>query len=320
MIDFLMLRQNLKERFYPLLIVKGKDEWVKLRAIKYISQSLDMENIDMNIHHVDGGKIDDLLMICNTQPFFSSQKLVIVHNMEYGSGANLSRTVSMLNEYIDTSDNSCCLVLCIDNENKSLDKVKAETINCNKLSEDNVAKWIMATVKSYDRDIDKATALMISQYCLADMGRVASEVDKLCMHATNTIDADMVELLVTKDTEYLTIDLAGVIANKNTAKALDMLKQIFRRGEDARRIFGMLYKYYRRMYYVRISKSDRDTLASQLDVKAGAIGFSQRSAEKYSPRQLLSALKLFGEADAKLKAFANEMDTMQLLVLQLVAL
>lgn len=320
MIDFLKLRENLNSSFYPLLIIKGKDEWVKSRAISYIIDSLDIEYADMNIHHVEGGSVDDLMMICNTLPFFSNQKVVIVHHLEYGQGNNLTRTVSMLNKYIADSDNSCCLVMYIDSDNKCLDKVSGQVINCNKLSDRDVANWIIATAKKNNRTIDGSTANMISQYCLSDMGRVASELDKLCVHSTGMIDASMVELLVTKDAEYLVFDLSKVIANKNTALALDMLSQLMRQGNDARKLFPMLYNYYRRMYYIRISKCDKDTLATQLGVKVGAIGFAKDVANKYKPRQLLGALALFAEADNKLKNFANELDTMQLLVLQLVAL
>lgn len=320
MIDFVNLRENLNSNFYPLLIAKGKDEWVKSRAIAHITNSLDIEYLDMNIHHVDSGNIDDLMMICNTLPFFSNQKLVIVHSMDYGKGNELARTITMLNQYHSSSDNSCCLVLCVGSDDKSLDKVSGQTINCNKLSDKDVIKWITATVNRSNRTIDYSTASMIAQYCLSDMGRVASETDKLCIHATSSIDSSMVELLVTKDVEYMVFDLSKVIAGKKTALALDMLSTLMRQGNDARRLFSMLYNYYRRMYYIRISKCDKDTLATQLGVKTGAIGFAKDVANKYKPRQLLGALALFAEADTKLKNFANEQDTMQLLVLQLVAL
>ncbi len=320
MIDFLKLRENLNSSFYPLLIIKGKDEWVKSRAISYIIDSMDIEYSDMNIHHVEGGNVDDLMMICNTLPFFSNQKVVIVNNLQCGQGDDLLRTASMLNKYISSSDNSCCLVMYMDSDNMLLGKVSGEVVNCDKLSDKDVVKWIIAIAKKNDRTIETSTANKISQYCLADMGRVSSELDKLCVHATDSIDDSMVELLVIKDTEYMVFDLSKVIANKNTALALDMLSQLMRQGNDARKLFPMLYNYYRRMYYIRISKCDKDTLATQLGVKVGAIGFAKDVANKYKPRQLLSALALFAEADIKLKSFANELDTMQLLVLQLVAL
>ncbi len=319
MTEFLQLKQKVNSQFSPLWILKGNDEWVKCRAIEYITNSLDIQYEDMNIHHVEGGKIDDLMMTCNTLPFFSEQKIVIVHSLEYGKDKTLARTVESLNDYIASSDNSCCLVL-IGDGSKTLDKVAGEVVNCNRLSDNDVAKWVIATATNNQRTIERNTAIKLSRYCLADMARVSSELDKLCVHAKDTIDDDMVELLVVKDTEYLIFDLAKIIAKKNTAVALDMLTKLMRQGNDARMLFGMMYNYYRRMYYIRISRCDRDTLATQLGVKSGAIGFVKDVADKYKPRQLLDALALFAEADAKIKNFANEQDTMQLLVLQLVAL
>ncbi len=319
MIEFLHLKSKVNSCFFPLLILKGNDEWVKSRAVTAITNSLDIEYDDMNIHHVDGGSIDDLMMICNTLPFFSPQKIVIVRNMIIGNDKNGARTVKMLNDYIDSSDNSCCLVLIV-GDDKALSKVAGETVNCNRLGDSDITKWITSVASSRNRTIDRGTASMISRYCIGDMGRVSSELDKLCVHSTSDIDSSMVELLVVKDTEYMVYDLSKVIAKKNTAVALDMLSALMRQGNDARSLLPMMYNYYRRMYYIKISKCDRDTLATQLGVKSGAIGYVKEVCDSYKPRQLLNALALFADADAKIKNFANEQDTMQLLVLQLVAL
>jgi DNA polymerase III delta subunit len=99
-----------------------------------------------------------------------------------------------------------------------------------------------------------------------------------------------------------------------------MLDTLLFSGEDARTLFSLLYNYYRRLYYIRISNSDTADLATHLGIKSGAVFYAKDTAQRYKPLQLMRALQLFKECDSKIKQFYNEQEALRLLVMQLLTI
>ena len=150
------------------------------------------------------------------------------------------------------------------------------------------------------------------------MARIAVETQKLIDYGQ--IDADSVDLLVHRDAEYVIFDLSGAIAAKNAGRALEIYRGLIARGEDARALFGLLYSFYRRVYYVKTSDYTNDEIASYLGVKSGAVNFAKETAQRYKPMQLKRALDYLAQADERLKAFVDEGEVMNLLIMQLISL
>lgn len=319
---FLSLKENLASTFFPVILLEGNDHWIKNRAIEYISNAMDIQYRDINEITMDScNNISDLIVTYNTLPFFSNQKLIVVQNIDFGNGKQ-QQVCQQLNDLVIQSDNTACLVIvCNESDSKYLANCsKATRVDCNRLAESDVVKWIIATCHASKCSIDRETAVLLSQYCLCDMSRISTELQKLISYDNSSVVKSTVEQLVTKDVEYAVYDLAQTIASKNVAKAQDMLLSLIRQGSDCRQLFPLMYNYYRRLYYTKLSTANDVQLAEQLGVKVYAVSFSRQTASKYSAMSLLRALSLFEKADDKLKSFVNELDTMQLLVTQLATL
>ena len=87
LIEFINLKDSLKSKFFPVYAICGDDQWLKSKSLENIKNSLQIELPEMNCFtYEDGVEIDELINACNTLPFFSRQKIVVVHNFVFPNG------------------------------------------------------------------------------------------------------------------------------------------------------------------------------------------------------------------------------------------
>lgn len=318
MVDFINLKNSLASKQFSVWVLFGNDAWIRDKALENIAATVDIGYPELNKTVIENGKdVDELFNICNTAPFMAPKRLVIAEQFVLPQGKKLNDFKQRLERLAVSTESECCLVFVYSEFTELVNVKGVEPVDCNRLSERDVVKWIVAYCKRMGKTIDMPAATMLAQFCLNDMARISNEAAKLCDYATTKIEPQDVENLVHKDAEYAVFDIGKEIANRNASKALDMVRNLTGRGEDVRSLFTVLYNYYRRLYYIRTTKYDNAQLASMLNVKEGAIRFAQSVADKYKPMQLRQALKLFLQADNKLKEFYNENDVLRTLILQL---
>lgn len=311
------MREQLKSRDYPCLCLYGNDNWVRRKAVSNVCDALNVPIDGFSVDFLDNPTVEDIRLACMTPALFCEKKVVVCENFTFPAGPKAQTVKKDLSALIARYDGSFCLVFVTDTD-KGFDIDGIEKVNCNKLDKDSICKWIMSYGKRQQVAIDRLVADKLAQYCLNDMSRVAIETQKLIDYGEVSLDS--IEQLVHKDAEYVVYDLSQVIANKNVSRALELYKGLVSRGEEPRALFGLLYNFYRRAYYVKTSSGDSADIAALLNVKVGAIEFAKEAAARYKPMQLKCALELFEQADNKLKSFLDENEVMTILIMQLVAL
>lgn len=314
-ISFLQLREKLNNSFTALALL-GNDSWIKQKTLATVKQVYEVEDDGFSVDNLDAPTVDEIQYSCLTPSLVGGKKLVVVTNFSFPQGKQQQEWKKKLGTLFRQTDADYCVVFVSDNA-KLMDGVECvETVDCNRLDTNNVVKWVVAFAKRQGLLCDVAAAKKLAEYCLCDMSRVATETQKLVDYGT--LDEQSVELLVHKDVEYAVYDLSKLISQKNVTKALSSYKGLLAQGEENRALFGLLYNFYRRVYYVKTSTElSQDQIAEGLGVKRGAISFAKEVAAKYKPMQLKRALSAFVQADAKLKAFEDEDEVMTALVFKL---
>lgn len=317
MITFLNLKENLKNNQYAALCLCGADRWLQRRSLEYICEAYGVVDDGFGVDYLENPSYKDIELACLTPSMFSEKKLVVLENFVLPQGKFGADFASDLSNLIAQCDGSFCLVF-ESEQSTGFDRIVGlEMVNCDKLDGYSVIKWIVAYGKRQGVEISNACARKISDYCLQDMSRVASETQKLLDYGEVTPES--VDLLVHKDTEYVLFDLSKHIANKNAAAAIDLYKGLIASGEEARALYGLLYNFYRRAYYAKTSDMSNDQLASLLSVKPFAVQRAKEIADRYKPMQLKRILNYFDAADKKLKAFLDD-TAMITLIMQIVSL
>ena len=319
MIKFLELREKLKTSSFSALCVYGNDAWLKRKAIVNVCEAYGIVDDGFSVDRLEAPSVEDVRLACFTPSMFSAKKLVVCENFIFPEGnVKLSDTKRHLTETVAQCDGSFCLVFVSDTDKYFSDIAGMETVNCDRLNKGNVVSWIVSYCKKRGVAIDALCADKIATYCLMDMSRVEVETQKLIDYGE--ISVESIDMLVHKDAEYAVYDLSGAIADKNASRAMEIYRGLIARGEDARALFALIYNFYRRVYYVKTSSFTNEQMATFLGVKAGAISFAKDTASLYKPMQLKRALDYLALADVRIKAFADENETMNILIMQLVTL
>lgn len=319
MIKFLEMREKLKATHYAALCIYGNDAWLKRKSIANVCDAYGIVDDGFSVDRLESPTLESIRFACFTPSMFCSTKLVVCENFVFSEGpSKLADTKKQIADIIRQSDGSFCLVFVSDTDKHFADISGMETVDCNRLDKGNVVRWIVAYGKQNKVAIDNISADRIATYCLLDMARVSIETQKLIDYGSVSIEA--IDALVHKDAEYAVYDLSSAIAAKNAARALEIYRGLVARGEDNRALFALIYNFYRRVYYVKTSSLEPAALATALGVKQGAVSFARDTAAKYKAMQLKRALDYLAQADERLKAFVDEGEVMNILIMQLVAL
>ena len=318
MIKFLDLREKLKTSNYSALCLYGNDAWLKRKAVSNVCEAYDIVDDGFSVDKLNEPTLEDIRLACFTPSMFSPKKLVLCENFVFPDGNKLAEAKRHLAETIAQCDGSFCLVLVAETDKVFSDIDGLETVNCSRLDKGSIVKWITGYCKKNGVTVDALCADKIATYCLQDMSRIEVETQKLIDYGQITVEA--IDMLVHRDAEYAVYDLSSAIAEKNATRALEIYRGLIARGEEARALFGLIYNFYRRVYYVKTSSFTNEQMATFLGVKAGAIIFAKDTASLYKPMQLKRALDYLALADVRIKAFADENETMNILIMQLVTL
>lgn len=331
MIRFLELREKLLSANFSALCLYGNDVWVKRRALSNVLEAYGVEDDGFGVDRPEQPTLEDLKLACFTPAMFAPKKIVVCEQPffperkddGYGDKAKadskkINELRQGLTELLSHADGSFCVVFFADSDKNYLGIDGLETVDCNKLDKGNVVKWIIAFARRQGVQIDAVCADKIASYCLSDMSRVAVETQKLIDHGDVTEEA--VEMLVHKDTEYAIYDLSSAVSAKNAKRALEIYRNLVARGEEPRALFALIYNFYRRVYYVKTSSFSAEEIAGYLGVKPASVGFARDVADRYKPMQLRRALDFLAAADARIKAFADDGEVMNILIMQLISL
>ena len=319
MIKFLELREKLKSSEFSALCIYGNDAWIKRKAISNVCEVYGIADDGFSVDRLENPTVEDIRLACFTPSMFCAKKLVVCDDFIFPDGnAKLTEVKRHLSETVAQCDGSFCLLFVSETDRHFADIQGMETVNCNRLDKSNIVKWITTYCKRSGVTIDALCADKIATYCLLDMSRVEVETQKLIDYGDISIEA--IDMLVHKDAEYAVYDLSGAIADKNANRATEIYRGLIARGEDARALFSLIYNFYRRVYYVKTSAFSNEEMATYLGVKAGAISFAKDTANRYKPMQLKRALDYLALADERIKAFVDENETMNILIMQLISL
>lgn len=327
MITFLELKNSLKERNTSAFCLFGNDRWVKLKAVRDIMKTRDITDDVFGVEKLDAPSVARLEEACGTFSLFGGRKMVLCENFAFPSGKQCADVVAALTRIVNAVSGEAkndlfgesfpvdVVLVFLADSSANFDKTPMETVNCNRLDSSAVVSWIVAFGKRRGVAINRLCAQKICDYCLADMSRVETETQKLIDYGE--VSEQSIELLVHKDVQFVVYDLSKYVSRRNAQAALDVYRRLVVSGEEPVALFGLIYNFYRRAYYAKISDVSPEELAENLAVQPGAVRFAKETASRYKPMQLKVILDCFSEADRKMKSFADPDEVMVSLILRL---
>lgn len=261
--------------------------------------------------------IDEIIDEAETMPFLVPSKLILVRdNVLFAAGkdsAKLEHRPERLMKYMSEPLNSTVLVFLVQNEKlderKKLVKYakdKDAVISFAPMPVEDLAKWIVRRAEGQHRRMEPAAADELLRRVGSEMGALAAEIDKLCLHAgaEGTVTAEAVAELVPASTEQSVFKLTEEIAALRTENALALYYDLLKQREEPIKLTALLVRQFRNMLFVKELDKQGYTpqqMAGQLGLHPYAAKITAEQAKRFSFERLAKVLERLAELDYGMK-------------------
>lgn len=271
--------EKVKERdLKPVYLFYGEEDYMINYTIDFIKETFIDKSLEtLNLIILEGSSIDfdSILNACETLPFMSEKKIVIVNDFPQlfkNKNRDLVNSVEIdidtLSKYILNLENYLCLVFVvkqgeIDKSNslyKSIKKV-GDLVEFNKLRGSDLDKWVEDKFKKYNKKISKSNInyfIQQSSYFDANHNKtlydLENEIIKICNYLLNKkeVTKETIDLLMPKSLEMNVFNLLNSISNKKGENAIRLFNEMYMSNEPALFILYMIVRQLRNMLNYKV--------------------------------------------------------------------
>lgn len=230
-----ILDEHIKTKlFCPIYLIYGEEKYMKNIYEKKLTDSiLSSDEKMMNLEYFDykNNGIAALISTCNTMPFMSEKRLIIIKNSMIFSTNNTNN--EKIISYINDACPSTVLIFIEEKVDKRLKIFKASKNNMivcefDYLDENRLVSWIINTFRKDKKNISKKDALYLTKYVGNDMHCLYNEIQKLIdfKNDDKNICIDDINLICTNSIENKIFDLINNIINKNQAISIKLYRDL----------------------------------------------------------------------------------------------
>lgn len=286
-----------------------KDKIIKMLKQKYLDEAFET----LNYSYLDGksATTDDIVNACETLPFMSDKKIVIVDELPVFKGSTKDTKDSKpqkddkLSDYIERISETTCLLFIlkedkIDNRKKIVKNIKkvGRVVELEKLKNEELNKWTMEQFKKHKKTINRQElAYFLSSTSYLDKSSektlydLENEIDKLVNYIGDKSEVSKADIEHTKpkSLENDIFKLIDYISQNNTSKAIELFNDMILSGEAVQLI---LYMVVRQVRLLLVSK-----LLEEKGYSIKAIGQKINIYHNFIIQKLITQGKSFSEQE-----------------------
>lgn len=304
-------------------LIYGEEEWIKNKIVRDVKKQVLDEATELMNYSIFEGKeviVSTIIDTCETMPFFSDRKLVIVKNSGlFKSGKKeesekLADWISVIPEYVvllflETEVDKrgrlykqikgCCTVIEVGYPgNEEMIRIlseKYQNINRDVLTYflQNMPQNITYTLNEFEKLLDYTRGREITQ----------KDIDAVCIFSL----------------EQRVFTLVKEVTNKNTIEALRIYKALIESKESPIGVLVLIARQYRMMLQVKYlikANTPQKQIASEVGVPFFAVKEIVKQTELFSFKQLEEAIKFCLESDILIKT--GQMEAVQCIEILLI--
>jgi DNA polymerase-3 subunit delta len=327
-----------------LYVFYGPDSFSRREALWELTAVLDSDGMLQSSTVVfDGRQVtpQEVLAACNSVPFFSTNRLVIVEGLLQHAGGGAkgrgSRRRSAeagegpwqaLVDGLDGMPSTTTLVL-LDGDVPpgrpllSALSGKGQVRQFRALDRRSLPGWIERRAQGLGMKIDRRAIALLGSLVGNDLWALANELEKLAAYADGrpVREEDVRTLVSAGDIEIW--GLLDAIVEGRSSAALKLLRQLFAQGREAAYVLSMLQRQYRRLALAR-ELLDTGSSSRGVGARLGVRGFGLDRLLEQAGRNPLSRVRRVYrrllEADVAIKRGIYEPElSMEILVQELAA-
>ncbi|WP_077368004.1 DNA polymerase III subunit delta [Anaerosalibacter sp. Marseille-P3206] len=320
-----------KNKLKTLYLFYGEEEYLidyslKLLKDKYIDSSF--ETLNYQILEGKDIQFEDIQNACETLPFMSEKKIVVVKDLgifsrkKRGEVADEkpSKKKDPLKEYLQTLADYVCLIF-VEKEGK-VDKSKAivktigktgEIVEFSKLKGNNLNEWIVNTFKKYGKTIAPYTLnylIEFSFYFSRDSNKTLYDLENEILKLSNFVGDKKevtktdIDNVMAKSLETNIFALLDSISTKNVNNSIKIYNEMCASDVPFLKILHMIVRQFRLIkHYIVFTKGGYvgGDAMSKLKISSFEYNKIARQSQNFSLKQLNRALDLCLECDKLIK-------------------
>jgi len=313
MIKYQELIASLKKgTILPLYLFYGEEEFLIQEAVDLIVNSVvDPGARDFNFNTVYGrdSSASEVVNLCQTLPFMSEKRLVIVKDIDAYKASDLEELVPYLK---DPSPHTCLVML--SNQGKYDKKTVVSAVDANgavtrffPLLDREIISWIEDQARSRGMSIHRDAVQFLFQALGNDLQKIGNELEKvqIFLKGEKTITYETARTVAGDFREYTSFDLADAVGSKNGEKALVILSRLLQEGEAPVGLLGSITWNFRRLMLAK--SMEAEGMGPGEVVKALRVIFHQANLfkeqmRKYTLDELKEVFAILLSTDKALKS------------------
>jgi len=321
-----------KRKFYPNYFIFGADTFLIERAVKGLLRALEETSqgqIEPIILDLDESSLDGLLNIAQSLPMFAPKQLLVVKSVLKLREHQAKRLIPY---FSDPNPQTVGVFLAGDLDKDQRKKRIFEILSSGTrvvelapLEANEVEEWMRQETNARGRSIETEALRFLLELQGSDLGRLQQEVEKAILFAgtEKRITLSMVEAVSGFAAGHTLVEFLEAIVNKNKARALELIEEIFFRGKETGLAFWWFGQQLRQ--WLQFKELAGKMPAAVIGRQAGVYNSSaalrlQEQAKRFSRQSLLQAVHCLASVDDKTKNTNTDTRfTMELLVHELMS-
>jgi len=306
-----------------LYILYGEDDFSLKEELNRIKDALgDREMLVTNTNVFSGQHLspEQLMATCDTLPFLSAKRLVIVEGLlsrfePQDKDKHPVKTKDSgwqaFRDYVQRMPESTVLIL-IDSKLKKNNHMLNALESAAKIKEfkslkrDALKTWIESRVAKTGCSISPRASNMIAELIGGNLWLISTEVDKLCLYARGRkIEEKDVKSLVSSAQETRVFDMVDAILERKTATAIKLLHRLEDEGAVPPYLLFMITRQLRMVIQEKESLGRNHKLADEAYISDSTSDFilkkARQQAGQHSMEQLRKIYRKLLDADVSIK-------------------
>ena len=168
---YIELKNSLKTNILNNYLLTGSDEFLLNKSVELIFNAANINIVEMNFQKFIGESLDmaDVVKALETMPVFDERKLVVVYLNVKTNVSNLNKLADYLK---DPNPQSILVVVAGENNDLKANTQKFEVVDCSKLSEDVIDRFVLNELKQTSTNITKPALKTLNEYCAYDLTKI----------------------------------------------------------------------------------------------------------------------------------------------------
>ncbi len=308
------LKNHIKNKDYKTTYLFYGEESYLIKTYKdiVIKKALDGADLNMNVDYFEGKScsVDKIIDACQTMPFFSEKRLVILQDTKLLVTGRKDDAERMAN-FIKDIPPSTILIFDeaeIDKRGKLYKKINelGRCVEFKPLTESELIRWVKKIFNERGKDISGQEIMYFLGTIEDSMEAILNEAEKLASYTGSraVITKQDIDDICSKSLNSRIFEMIDAIGMKNSAKAMEIYSNLLLLKEQPIMILSLIARQFRLMYKsLVLSKEGKsaDEAARALNEKSFVIKKCLEQGRNFSQGALKKAVDDCLKADIGIK-------------------